>query len=73
MQSILSISQIAISLMLITAVLLQQRGAGGSSIFGGGGGGESYYTKRGFEKILFIATIILAGLFLVSAFLNLVI
>jgi protein translocase SecG subunit len=51
--------------------LLQQRSAGGSSLFGGGGD-TSYYTKRGFEKILFIATIILAALFLISSFLNLI-
>ena len=73
MQSILTISQIVISLTLITAILLQQRGAGGSALFGsGGGGGASYYTKRGFEKILFIATIVLVGLFIVTSFLNLI-
>jgi protein translocase SecG subunit len=72
MQSFFSIAQIIISLALIATILLQQRGAGGSAIFGAGGG-TSYYTKRGFEKILFIATIILAGLFIVLAFLNLLI
>lgn len=72
MQFILTISQIIIALVLITAILLQQRGAGGSALFGGGGGGASYYTKRGFEKILFIATIVLAGLFIITSFLNLV-
>lgn len=71
MESILTISQIIISLALVTAILLQQRGAGGSAIFGGGGG-TSYYTKRGFEKIIFIVTIVLAGLFVVTAFLNLI-
>ena len=71
MQSILTISQIVIAVALITTILLQQRGAGGSALFGGGGG-TSYYTKRGFEKILFIATIVLAGLFIITAFLNLV-
>jgi len=72
MDSILTISQIITALALITAILLQQRGAGGSALFGGGGGGASYYTKRGFEKIIFIATIVLAGLFIVTSFLNLV-
>ncbi len=72
MQSIIYIAQIIIAVALIVAILLQQRGAGGSAIFGGGGG-TSYYTKRGFEKILFIATIVLAGLFVVSAFINLII
>lgn len=72
MSSLLPIIQIIISLALITAILLQQRGAGGSAILGGGSG-TSYYTKRGFEKILFIATIVLASLFIITAFLNLLI
>jgi len=72
MQNILTISQIIISIGLIVTILLQQRGAGGAGIFGGGGG-ASYYTKRGFEKILFTSSIILAGLFLISSFLNLLI
>jgi protein translocase SecG subunit len=72
MQHILNISQIIISIALIGAILLQQRGAGGSAIFGGGGG-ASYYTKRGFEKILFVATIVLAALFMITAFVNLLI
>lgn len=73
MSFILPIIQITISVALITTILLQQRGAGSSAIFGGGGGGSSYYTKRGFEKILFISSIVLAGLFMVTAFLNLII
>jgi len=72
MQLILSISQIVIAVSLIITILLQQRGAGGSGIFGGGGGG-GYYAKRGFEKVLFAATIILSCLFIVTAFVNLLI
>lgn len=71
MSSFLTISQVIISLALIAVILLQQRGAGSSAILGGGGG-ASYYTKRGFEKILFIATIVLGSLFIISAFLNFV-
>jgi protein translocase SecG subunit len=73
MSFILEISQIVISIALITTILFQQRGAGDSAIFGGGSSGGSYYTKRGFEKVLFIATIILAALFIISSFLNLLI
>jgi len=62
---IISISQISISALLIISILLQQRGAGGSAIMGGGG--ASYYTKRGFEKFLSIAIIILAVLFIITA------
>lgn len=72
MQLILTTSQVIISLALIATILLQQRGAGGSGIFGAGGG-TSYYTKRGFEKIVFTASIVLATLFIVTAFLNLLI
>ena len=76
MEFILSISQIAIAVLLVTAILLQQRGAGAGGLFGGGGGGGGggdYYTKRGFEKFLFISSIILSGLFIVTAFINLLI
>ncbi|MEA2113510.1 MAG: preprotein translocase subunit SecG [Patescibacteria group bacterium] len=72
MQFILSISQIVIAISLIVTILLQQRGAGGSGVFGGGGGG-GYYAKRGFEKVLFTATIILSCLFIATAFTSLLI
>lgn len=62
----ISITQIAISAVLITSILLQQRGAGSSAITGGSGGAQ-YYTKRGFEKILNIAIIVLAALFIIAA------
>lgn len=67
---ILNIAQITISILLIITILLQQRGSGLSSAFGGGGG--VYYQKRGMEKVLFRATIALAALFIITAFLNLV-
>jgi len=65
LSKILAITQIAISALLVLAILLQQRGAGSSAIMGGSS--ASYYTKRGFEKVLFVAIIILATLFLVAA------
>lgn len=65
----LNIIQIILSIALIVTILLQQRGSGLSSAFGGGGG--VYYQKRGFEKILFRATIGLSAAFLITAFLNL--
>ncbi len=67
----LTIIQIVVSVLLVVGVLLQQRGAGGSAITGGGE--TSYYTKRGMEKVIFIATIILAALFLITALANLLI
>ncbi len=61
----LQIAQLVVSLLLIVAVLLQNRGAGLGGVFGGEG--NVYRTKRGVEKGLFYATIILAGLFFVLA------
>ena len=62
MEKILNIIQIVIAGLLIIAILLQQRGTGLSGAFGGEGG--VYFKKRGAEKIIFIATIILAVLFI---------
>ncbi len=69
MVNIINIIQIIVAALLIAAIVLQQRGASLGGAFGGGA--ESYHTKRGFEKVLFQTTIILAALFLGLAFLNL--
>ena len=58
---ILQIIQIAIGVLLMLSILLQNRGAGLSGIFGGSG--NIYRTKRGLEKKLFIATIVLSVIF----------
>lgn len=58
---IISVSQIVVCGLLITVILLQQRGSSLGGSFGGGG--ASYFVRRGFEKILFIATIVLSILF----------
>jgi protein translocase SecG subunit len=47
----------------MVAILLQNRGTGLGSAFGGTGGGV-YLTKRGLEKKLFVATIVLAIIFI---------
>lgn len=70
MLQILNITQIVISVLLIAAILLQQRGGGLSSVFGGES--SAYRTRRGAERSIFIATIILAFLFLVAALLNII-
>ena len=69
--SILALIQIVLSVLLGASVLLQHRGGGVGSLFGGGG--EMYQTKRGAEKVLFWATIVLAALFLVVALLQAVV
>jgi len=68
MQQFLPYIQLAISVLLVGAILLQQRSAGAGSAFGGDG--SVYSTRRGLEKKLFIATIILGFLFFVSAALS---
>lgn len=70
MRLILPIFQLLIAVLLITSILLQRRGGGLSPVFGGGGG--FYRTRRGVERILFIGTIALAGLFLINAVLNII-
>lgn len=62
MSKIIDIAQIAIAVLLTCSILLQQRGSGLSEVFGGGG--SSYHSRRGFEKTLFILTIILAVVFI---------
>lgn len=61
MKNALTIAQIVVSVLLVTAILLQSRGTGLGAAFGGDG--NVYRTKRGVEKILFRATIVLAVLF----------
>ncbi len=62
MKSVITISQVIVSIGLIVVILLQSRGSGLSGIFGGSG--AVFRTKRGIEKTLFTLTIILAILFL---------
>lgn len=59
----LSIAQLALSIVLIVLVLLQERSSGLSGAFGGGGEGGTYQTRRGFERIIFVATIVIAVAF----------
>ena len=62
MKNILSIAQLAISLIVIILVLLQERGSGIGDTFGGSEG-SFMSQRRGIEKILFIVTIVFLVLF----------
>lgn len=64
----LNIAQIVISILLIAVIIVQAKGTGLSGVFGGEG--NVFRTKRGFEKILFYATIVLAVGFFLVAILN---
>lgn len=59
---IIAIVQISLAALLVTAILLQNKGTGLGGIFGSGEG-NIYRTKRGAERIIFIATIVIAVLF----------
>jgi len=71
MNTILFYSQIVVSIALIILIAIQQRGAALGAGFGGGG--EVYSTKRGIQKKIYYATIVLAAIFLVLGVLNIVI
>lgn len=65
MRTFLSIFQIVISIFLMLAILIQEKGVGLSASFGGGG--EFYRSKRGVDHMLFIVTIVLSVLFILSS------
>jgi len=72
--SLLPYIQIFLSVILIGVILLQQTGAGAGGAFGENANWSSaFHTRRGAEKILFIATIVIAIIFALSAFISLVI
>lgn len=62
--SILQIVTVGSAVLLVSAILLQQRGASLGAGFGGSG--ELYTTRRGLDKNLFEATIVLAVIFVLS-------
>lgn len=61
----LPIVQIVLAVIVIILILVQGKGSGLSGVFGGEG--NVYRTKRGAERVLFIATIIVTVLFFVVA------
>lgn len=66
----LTILQILVSIALVGLILLQERSAGLSGIFGGESGGV-YQTRRGWEKVIFYGTIVLAAVFAALAIIKL--
>jgi preprotein translocase subunit SecG len=65
MLTTIKIIQIILAVLLVAAILLQQRGSGLGLAFGGQG--NVYRSRRGVEKLLFVATIVLAVLFCAAA------
>jgi len=66
--SILPYTQIVLSVLLVGSVLLQQTGSSLGGAFGGDNFAAGFHTRRGAEKFLFQATIVIAVLFVLSTF-----
>lgn len=62
--SVLPFITIGSAILMVVAILLQQRGATLGAGFGSSG--ELYTTRRGFDKNLYEATIVLAVIFVLS-------
>lgn len=68
MNMFVQLLHILVAIGLITLVLLQTSKGGLGSAFGGG---EVYRTRRGAERVVFGATIVLSFLFLVTSIVTL--
>lgn len=71
LQGLLPLAQIVIAVLLMAAILLQQTGASLGGAFGADNFSSGFHTRRGFEKTLFNATIVLGILLALSALLAL--
>jgi protein translocase SecG subunit len=65
--------QVLLSVVLIVCVLLQQTGASLGGALGGDNFSAAYHTRRGTEKYLYYATVVVGVLFALSAFVALII
>ena len=63
-------AQITLSILLIVGIVLQQRGATLGGAFGGDNFASTFYKRRGAEKFLFNATIVIAILLVLLAIMN---
>lgn len=73
MKSLLPYIQLILSAILIIAILVQKTGSQVGGAFGGSDNFSSaFHTRRGFEKVLFNTTVIIAVLFAISALINLI-
>ncbi len=73
MEVYLYLAQIVLGIAIIVIVLLQSKDAGMSNMFGGSGDMGVYRTRRGVEKTLFTATILLGSIFMLLCLLTVII
>ncbi len=64
--------QLALSALLVVVVLIQTSEAGLGSSFGSDGASSNFRTRRGLDKVIFIATIIIAILFAASSLVSVI-
>ena len=65
--------QIILSIILVAAILLQQRGSSLGGAFGGDNFSSAFHKRRGAELFLFKLSTGIAILFVLSAFLNILV
>jgi len=70
---ILPYIQVALSVLLVVAILMQRSASGLGGVFGGSDTSSGFNTRRGVEKSLFNATIVIAVLFVLTTFIPLLI
>lgn len=70
LKAILPYVETVLSLLLIIGIVLQNRGASLGGAFGGDNFASTFYKRRGAEKFLFQATIVVAVLFVLTAILG---
>jgi len=68
--SALPYAEIILSILLIVGIVLQQRGATLGGAFGGDNFASTFYKRRGAEKFLFNATIVIAVILALAAITN---
>ena len=71
MTQILPYIQIVSSLLLVGAILLQRSEASLGAAFGADSGFGGRFVRRGFEKLLFNVTVVIAIIFLLSVLVSL--
>lgn len=64
--------QIVLSILLVAAILLQRTGASLGGAFGSDNFSSGFHTRRGAERTLFYATIVLGVLFAATALANII-
>lgn len=66
LKAMLPYAQVVLSLLLMMGIVLQNRGASLGGAFGGDNFASTFYKRRGAEKFLFQATVVVAILFVLA-------